>query len=215
MHAEITGDFEIHLTVSAGDLQRLAAFAEENGLKLTHILLDRGVSPSQPMLTLGGSGTLERQCGKAERWVERLKELGIRVVRVKIEAAPWNEGVPATDDEAKVQPAPRYFEHHVKILLPEGDLARLRELTELAEAHRARPSRSVRRKRADGWEERSPSASGWRGGRPPASFSTSWSKPCVGQATRSSPSSRSMSWWTTTSASTTASSTPDRWSART
>lgn len=154
MHAEITGDFEIHLTVNAGERHKLAAFAEENGLKLTHILLDRGVSPSQPMLTLAGSGTLDRQRGKAERWVERLKELGIQVVRVKIEAAPWNEGVPATDDEAKVQPAPRYFEHHVKVLLPEGDLARLRELTELAEAHRARPSRSVRRKRADGWEER-------------------------------------------------------------
>lgn len=163
MHAEIAGDFEIHLTVFHGERHKLAAFAEENGLKLTHVLLDRGWSRSQPMLTLAGSGTLDRQRGAAARWTERLNEAGIPVTRVKIEAGPWNDGVPATDDAA--QPSHRYFEHHVKVLLPAGDLPRLLELTDLAEAHEARPSRNARRERGDGQEERFVTQRCWGVGR--------------------------------------------------
>lgn len=154
MHAEITGDFEIHLTVNDWEHHKLTAFAEENGLKITHIQLDRGLYASQQMLTLVGSGTLDGQRGTVKRWIERLGKERIPVVRTKIEAAPWNDGVPATDSDAEAQPAARYFEHHVKVLLPEGDVARLLELTDLAEAHGARPSRNPRRKPADGWQER-------------------------------------------------------------
>jgi hypothetical protein len=161
---EISGDFEIHLTVSDMDAGALAGFAEEHGLKLLHIVLDRGSQPSQPMLTIVGSGTLDRQRGAAERWAEKLTAAKLRVSRVKIEAAPWNDGVPTTDAEAAEQPpvcthkfgdrAPRYFEHHIKLLLPDGDVERVVALTDLVSPLGARPSRNARRKRADGREER-------------------------------------------------------------
>ncbi|RKR87017.1 nucleotidyltransferase AbiEii toxin of type IV toxin-antitoxin system [Micromonospora pisi] len=151
--AGITGDFEIDVTVGAGDADPLAGFAEDNGLKYTHVVLDRGLAPSQPMLTLAGAGSLDRQRGVAQRWSERLEQAGLRVVRSRIRAASWCEGVPATDEEAAAQPSGRYFEHRLRLLLPPG-VATLLAVTELAERHGARLSRDAQRTRTDGLDER-------------------------------------------------------------
>lgn len=75
-------------------------------------------------------------------------------IRVKIEAAPWSVGVPRTDPEARSEPAGRYFEHHVKVLLPSARVADLLAVTGVAERHDARLSRNARRRRPDGREER-------------------------------------------------------------
>ena len=80
-----------------------------------------------------------------------MTEAGFAVRRVKVEAAPDNRDVPATDAEAS-RYAGRYFEHHVKLALPaDADLA---ALTKLAERHAARLSRNARRHRDDGTAER-------------------------------------------------------------
>lgn len=149
---EMTGDFETHVTVAAGQAERLAAFAAEHGLKFLQIELDRGESASQPMLTLHGSGTLTEQLTAVRGWCSRLRAAGIEPVRSKIEATPWSAGVPQEDGDARAEPADRYFEHHVKLRLPAG--ADLLPITALVEPHGARLSRNARKRSADGSEVR-------------------------------------------------------------
>ncbi|MGI5500600.1 nucleotidyl transferase AbiEii/AbiGii toxin family protein [Lentzea sp. CA-135723] len=142
------GEFELHLTGSEWQAGELAAFARERQVKFTHIELDGGNTPSQPMLTIGGEGTIDEVRAVAEQWRARLVEADLFVVRVKIEAAPWNEGVPQTDDEADPT---LYFEHHVKLRLAnDWHFA----LYEALRAHEAKPSRNARRTSEDGTEER-------------------------------------------------------------
>ncbi|MEV4298428.1 hypothetical protein [Microbispora rosea] len=146
---EFRGVFDIHLTVTADYVAPLAAWARENGVKFTHIVLERGAARSQPMLTVRGEGTLSAQRTAAATYAARLRDEGFRVVRVKIEAAPWNEDVPPTAEAAAAMPD-RYFEHHVKVVL-RGDLA---PLTDLAVVHGAHVSRNARRRRDNGSHER-------------------------------------------------------------
>ncbi|MEV4254897.1 hypothetical protein AB0J52_17230 [Spirillospora sp. NPDC049652] len=146
----IRGDFEIHLTVAEPDAPRAREAAAARGLKLTLIELARGRTPAQPMLSLRRSGTRDAVLADAARAAGDLRGDGLHVVRVKVEAAPWNEGVPRTDAEGEALGS--YFEHHVKLLLtPETDLA---ALASLAVAHGAHVSRNVRRVRPDGRPER-------------------------------------------------------------
>lgn len=147
---DIKGDFEIHLTVAEPDAPRARAAAAACGGKLTLIELARGRTPSQPMLTLRRSGAFDDVLAEAGRTAGRLRADGLRVVRVKVEAAPWNDGVPGTDAEGEALGS--YFEHHVKLLLtPDADLA---DLATVAVAHGAHLSRNARRVRPDGRPER-------------------------------------------------------------
>ncbi|MFC4038096.1 nucleotidyl transferase AbiEii/AbiGii toxin family protein [Dactylosporangium siamense] len=150
----MSGDFEIHITVSGWGAERLGAFAAEHGVKYVQIELDRGTNAVQPMLTLHADGTLTEVRQIAASWEARLRQERLMPSRVKIEAAPWNEGVPQTDAEAFGDPLERYFEHHVKLRLP-GDTGRqLSALTKLAGTHDARLSRNARRRHEDGTHER-------------------------------------------------------------
>ncbi|WP_199443114.1 nucleotidyl transferase AbiEii/AbiGii toxin family protein [Umezawaea beigongshangensis] len=146
-----SGDFEVHLTGSEWKGDELAAFAGRHGAKFSHIRLDRGATPSQPMLTVSGSGTLAQLRELAARWRTDLEAAGLEVLRVKIEAAPWNEGVPSSDEDARDD---LYFEHHVKVLLPTGDLRTMAALDSAIHEHAARASRNARRTRDDAHEER-------------------------------------------------------------
>ncbi|MFE4516114.1 hypothetical protein ACFRMQ_18190 [Kitasatospora sp. NPDC056783] len=157
---DIRGDFEVHLTVVAAAAEALAAWAEGEGLKFTQILLARGAVPSQPMLTLRVGGALEEVADATSRTAERLARAGFAVLRAKIEATPWAQGVPVSDEDAVPHGSGRYFEHHVKLLLPGGGSAtgpaapaRLAALTELAVRHGAHLSRNPRRVREDGRRE--------------------------------------------------------------
>lgn len=151
---EVSGDFEIHITAYASQAEKLRAFAAEHGVKFVHIMLDRGAYASQPMLSLNGRGTLTEQQGAVERWQHELREAGIHPCRSKIEAAPWCPGVPQSDEQAAAEPGGRYFEHHVKLLLPSAAVADLMALTDLVAPHGARLSRNARRQFADGAQER-------------------------------------------------------------
>ncbi|GAA2272672.1 hypothetical protein GCM10010430_68300 [Kitasatospora cystarginea] len=148
----LCGDFEVHLTVAPAAADALAGWAADHGLKFTHILLAQGAAMSQPMLTLRASGTIDEAAAATARTADRMAQAGFTVLRLKIEATPWAEGVPASDGDAAQHGAHRYFEHHVKLLLsgsedPDG-------LAELAARHSAHLSRNARRVRADGLRER-------------------------------------------------------------
>lgn len=152
---EFAGEFETHVTVqcAAGvGIELLRLWGIERNLKFLHILLDRGEFTSQPMLTRGGRGFLSDELLVAARTSRELEAAGFRVMRVKVEAAPSNEDVPQTSADAAAQPRERYFEHHVKLLLPSN--ADLTALTALAETHSAHLSRNIRRRRDDGLHER-------------------------------------------------------------
>ncbi|GAA2532973.1 nucleotidyl transferase AbiEii/AbiGii toxin family protein [Winogradskya humida] len=164
--SEISGDFETHVTVQAHQRDALDAFAAEHALKVVHIELDRGDISHQPMLTLHGSGTLAEQIRVAGEWCDRLGQAGMRPARVKVEAAPYAAGVPVADRDAAGEPQDRYFEHHVKVLLPAGaGVAGLLELTDLAVAFGARLSRNARSRDAAGTQARFVNQRCWGVGR--------------------------------------------------
>ncbi|MEY9877805.1 hypothetical protein ABH931_007329 [Streptacidiphilus sp. MAP12-33] len=155
---QVTGPFEAHLTVACpggADVARLDAWARRAGLKLTHIVLARGTTPSQPMLTLRGHGTFAAQLAEAEAVSAALGADGFTVRRVKLEVPPWAAGVPVVDgDEARrLAVAGLYFEHHVRLLLAPG--TDLGALARLVGPHRAHLSWNARRiGAADGLERR-------------------------------------------------------------
>ncbi|AXG80197.1 hypothetical protein [Streptomyces paludis] len=166
----IEGDFETHLTVRTdrrGRAERaerahhadradragaLADWAAAHGLRLTHVVLDRGRTPSRPTLTLCGSGSLDEQRHATERCVRSLAEAGFTVVRTRLAAAPWNEGVPRNDAEAAALPAYCRFEHRVTLRLPIPYHAG--RLTAVVERHTAHLSRDARRVLPGGAQER-------------------------------------------------------------
>ncbi|HEY0698472.1 MAG TPA: hypothetical protein VGD43_11760, partial [Micromonospora sp.] len=131
--AGFEGLFESHLTVEpTDDGERLRALAQRYGAKYTRIVLDRGSSPDQPMVTFRGSGLLDEQRASTRAWTRRLREAGFLVSRVKIEAAPDNADLPQTAD----LPEGCYFEHHVKVVLADGaGIAAVRAVSERHAAH--------------------------------------------------------------------------------
>lgn len=153
MLPEIRGSLESHLTVEcrAGDAETAARWAAARGLHFVHIMLARGRTPSQPMLTLQGDGPATEHGHAVREVADGLAAHGLRVVRVKTESTPWADGVPQDDADAARHPG-RYFEHHVKLLLPPGhDRERL---AETAAGHTAHVSWNARRVRDDGCQER-------------------------------------------------------------
>ncbi|MET9605461.1 hypothetical protein ABZZ17_10390 [Streptomyces sp. NPDC006512] len=136
------GTYETHVTVRCPDaveLERLESWAAARELKVTHILLARGRTLSQPMLTLPD------RTGH-ERLVPQLRAAGFDPVRVKVETVPWTTDVPG--------PGGGYFEHHLKLALP-ADFDRP-ALECLVSGHRAHLSWNARRTAAgpDGMHER-------------------------------------------------------------
>ncbi|WP_430780387.1 hypothetical protein [Actinoplanes sp. G11-F43] len=155
--------YEIHLTVSAdADDEKLRSWAAGSGVKFTRILLDSGVTADQPMLSWLTDGTPGEAESAARHTAATLTGDGFPVTRLKVEAAASGRDAPGTAAEA----GSRYFEHHVKLLLPAGtDLEPVRAV---ATRHDARLSRNARRVRADGVRERFVTQRCYRAGRPQA-----------------------------------------------
>ena len=152
---EFAGEFETHVTVAmerGGEPAALRRWASRQGLKCLDIVLERGSTPRQPMLTRRGRGLLSSERAAADELARGLSAAGFSVLRIKIEAGLDNEDIPRTDEDAVLHPAGRYFEHHVKLLLEAGtDVA---ALAQLAQRHSAHMSRNTFRLRADQREER-------------------------------------------------------------
>lgn len=147
---EFTGEFETHITVCLNDsdrIERLQKWSINHGLKCLHIVLNRGVTASQPMLTRHGWGDITGELRTAYNICQSLNAEGFSVTRIKIEAAPWNQGVPQSNVEILHHSSDRYFENHIKLLLEPS--AKILTLAELAERHSAQLSRNVLRIRSD------------------------------------------------------------------
>jgi hypothetical protein len=143
--------YETHLTVGCGDqagVEALREWARAGGVKFTHIVLARGRTVSQPMLTVRGGGGVDVQRDAAEALAGRLRADGFDPVRVKIEAPVWAPEVPRANSGAT---SGRYFEHHLKLVLDAG-FDRDRLVATVA-GHRAHVSWNARRE-LDGQHER-------------------------------------------------------------
>lgn len=153
---QFTGEFETHITVNLNNnidgIERLHGWCIDRNLKFLHILLDRGVSRSQPMLTRHGRGNFADELKIANSLSQELTAEKFPVVRIKIEAAPGNQDVPQSDVEALAHPIDRYFEHHVKLLLEFS--TDILPLQEIARQHSAHLSRNAVQIRLDGCQER-------------------------------------------------------------
>ncbi|MET7299515.1 hypothetical protein [Embleya sp. NPDC005575] len=150
--ADLIGEFETHVTVDTDDVNALARRAGGYGVGLTHIVLARGRTMSQPMLTERATTTLALARERAAELTAVLRGDGYPVTRIKIEAAPWHPGVPRTDAAARALGPDLYFEHHLKLVLTaDADLAAL--ATEVV-GHGAHLSHNARRVRVDGRSER-------------------------------------------------------------
>ena len=148
------GHFEVHLTVRAvGTLDAFRAWCETERCKCARIVLARGMQVEQPMATWRRDDTVlpDVLAGATER-AQDLERAGFAVVRVKIEADPSNDDVPATDNAAVLQPSCNYFEHHVK-LRREASAGR-ELLLRVCLGHAAHLSRNAWREPAEGFEER-------------------------------------------------------------
>ncbi len=134
----------MHLTVHPDvDEARLTDWAVTHTLRYSHIVLDRGATPDQPMLTLTESGTVDGMKRTVRTLTAAMRSAGFSVVRVKIEASPHNAQIPQSAQEAESLSADCYFEHHIKLLLSGHD--DLRRIRTLAEPHSAHVSRNARR----------------------------------------------------------------------
>ncbi|MEV6239071.1 nucleotidyl transferase AbiEii/AbiGii toxin family protein [Lentzea sp. NPDC051838] len=146
-----SGEFELHLTGSEWQADELKEFAERHQVKFSHIELHKGETPVQPMLTIGVKGTIDEVRATAEGWRREMLAAELYVLRVKIEAPPWNEGVPQSDTEADPQ---LYFEHHVKLLMSGKWHDWYADLLRAVDGHEAHISRNARRIREDYRDER-------------------------------------------------------------
>lgn len=151
---DFQGEFETHLTIAlrhGQEVNELQHWAERRGLKCLHIVLARGETPSQPMLTRRGQGRFRQELEKARELSEALNAAGFDIVRIKLEIPAESEHLPELRTDAPEQAAVRYFEHHIKLLLSEDD--DLFPLSDLAVRHSAHLSRNSLRVRDDGFRE--------------------------------------------------------------
>lgn len=121
-------------------------------MKYAEIVLDTGATPRQPMVTYHGPGTLASQLATARRRTGELRGDGFDVIRVKVEAAPSNEGVPRSAAAAAALGTGCYFEHHVKLDLPgESEVELVRRI---GARHGGHVSRNARRRLHGGRHQR-------------------------------------------------------------
>ncbi len=149
------GLFESHITIDALDstsLQRFQETCQALGVKCILIKLPRGITQTQPMANLVHVGHLPQARREVFAFAETLRREGFRVVRIKIEAAPHNEDIPLTDEQAQGHSPSRYFEYHAKLVL-EAE-APLDDLLAACEPHKAHLSINAFKQREDGQLER-------------------------------------------------------------
>ena len=158
------GNFEVHLTVCAASrLEAFRAWCEGARCKCVRIVLARGDHVEQPMATWRRGGTvLSEVLAEANQRAQELKRVGFEVVRLKIEADPANDDVPATDEAALLAPASLYFEHHVK--LKREAAAGTEMLLPLCVEQGAHLSRNAWKTFAEGFEERFVTLRSYRAG---------------------------------------------------
>ena len=148
----IEDTFELHITVDQTvNLEAFKWFCYTAGIKALVIDLGVGVA-MQPMTCSRVAGSFAQATLGAAKLRTALEAAGFTVTRVKLEAAPWNTGVPTTDEQAKRSPSGNYFEHHTKLKLEKN--ANLKLLEQLCTSNQAHVSRNAFKSFTDGSSER-------------------------------------------------------------
>lgn len=150
------GVFEAHITIKSihtEDFSVFQSFCAENNLKPIQIELARGDFALQQMTSSVHEGIFGGVLEEVKEIATRLGRQGFEVVRLKIEASPFNEGLPAHNAEVADHPAENYFEHHLKLAL--ADFASVASLLEtVCQKYEAHISRNAFKKTENGIEER-------------------------------------------------------------
>lgn len=132
----LDGIFEAHVTVATCDEAAFAAACAELGVKCLFIGLPRGETPLQPMTGSHHQGPFKQVQREVLDLAAALVQRGFTVTRTKLEAVGAHAAIPKTDALARTLPRARYFEHHLKIAVPEGaDLEALDARLRTLEAH--------------------------------------------------------------------------------
>lgn len=150
---QFAGLFETHITITLGEksTEEFVDTCNLLGVKPVFIQLPSGKVPSQPMTAVDTKGTLDSVKAEAYGVVKSLEAAGFPCIRVKIEAAPFNEDLPKTSAESEALPSTMYFEYHVKTLLDAGMQT---EALAVAKAHNAHLSLNAFKTRPDGLLEK-------------------------------------------------------------
>jgi len=135
------GDYESHITVSC-DEKQFPLFEEQCALfnaKALIIELHMGATPRQPMLCKRHSNKSSKNPSDSlndiAMMVESLSKK-FAIERVKVEASLRNKGIPHTLEAASKLAADCYFEHHLKIDLPNNfDEQALRLIAQQFDGH--------------------------------------------------------------------------------
>ncbi|GGR03706.1 hypothetical protein GCM10008957_15780 [Deinococcus ruber] len=157
--------FEVHLTTTPITGDALAQYRVVCAdLKVKALVIDLGPAmPVQPMTCLRVTGDFQQAWTAAQQLRQQLEAQGFPCTRLKIEAAPWNTGVPDSDEQAFQEPGTRYFEFHARLLLgQETDLAQVQQVCAALGAHLSHNPLKVR---ADGQHERFVTIRTWGKGR--------------------------------------------------
>lgn len=148
--------FEIHVTVEKDPEKNvedfMALFSKAcSGLGVKPIILDLENSEGSVMndvmtssVYVGDNRTVYEE---VQRISGSLKRLGYKVLREKVESAPWHPGAPAKDGDAMPQGC--YFESHISIEFDNSDESR-EELASAARRINGHLSKNVFKKIEDG-----------------------------------------------------------------
>ena len=152
--AGYAGIFEAHITVNApGDFERgrFQRLCEILSVKFVYIELsgkantNADKSSSQAMTASIHRGDIKEVEIELETMIKRIKKHGFQILRVKLEAALENQGVPRNSLEAITKPTQNYFEFHIKTILKKNQKPEnLRALALAFDGHLSRNARMIR-----------------------------------------------------------------------
>jgi hypothetical protein len=150
MNTTYSGLFEAHITVSnlsPSESKRFTETCNQLSIKAIQIELSRGDVPIQPMTCSTHKGDFTSVLNEVTGLAHQLKRAGFEVTRQKIEAAPFNQGIPMTTTDAQNHSSDNYFEHHLKILFEKE--SNFNEIQRVCVAYGAHLSRNAFENRAD------------------------------------------------------------------
>ncbi|HXP53190.1 MAG TPA: hypothetical protein VN922_24820 [Bacteroidia bacterium] len=112
--------YELHLTVNYGSSEHFKELCEVLGVKplLIEMQLKNGGTAEDLMCSFKQETTYEHIINKTKSLAKSFRHLGYKVIRTKIETAPWHPVSPQKefDDSHKDM----YFEAHIGVILPKG-----------------------------------------------------------------------------------------------
>ncbi|MCO7223188.1 hypothetical protein [Pleionea sp. CnH1-48] len=133
------GGYEYHLTVKISEKQPLhefEQFCEQHNIKAIVIYLDGGKTPHQPMAGRVIRCTPDEAFEEITKTAKAMQQAGFALIRVKVEAGVNNLNIPQQDSDASGLSDSCYFEHHIKVALPDSyPLSDLRQSMKALDVH--------------------------------------------------------------------------------